>query len=102
MAEASDCKRQIVKIAENNVELQFYLLSPVTGERVPYAAMTIGYGQEKIDTDRATADTEWSFWDGLDAVGISDKIKDAADDVELYDKLQQVMDAVDGTVIDLD
>ena len=102
MAEKSDCKMQIVKIAENNVEVQWYLLSPVTGERIPYAAMTEGYGQTRIDDDRVTADAEWAFWDGLDATGIADKIKDAADDVALYDKLQTAMAAEDGTVIDLD
>ena len=67
MAEASDCKRQIVKIAENNVELQYYLLSPVDMSKVILSEYTVSYGQTKIDADRIPIDQEWSFWYGLDA-----------------------------------
>jgi len=102
MAEASDCKRQLVKIAENNVELQYYLLSPVTGEKVVLSEYTVSYGQQKIDDDRAVADQEWAFWEGLDARGIADKIALAAKEVEYYDKVQNIMGAVDGTIVNLE
>uniref|UniRef100_A0A6M3J1E6 Uncharacterized protein n=1 Tax=viral metagenome TaxID=1070528 RepID=A0A6M3J1E6_9ZZZZ len=103
MAEASDCKRQIVKIGENNVELQYYLLSPVTGARVVLGEYTVAYGQTKIDNDRISADAEWEFWDGLDAKGIADKIKTAANEVDYFNLIQDVMtNAADGTVIDLE
>lgn len=102
MAEQSDCKKQIVKIAENNVELQYYLLSPVTMEKVILPEYTEAYGQTRIDDDRAVADTEWAFWDGLDAQGIADKITDAADDVAYYNKLQTAMGEDDGYTLELD
>ena len=102
MATQEDCKSRIIKIAENNVEIQYYLLSPVDYSKVVLGEYTESYGQTRITDDRVAADNEWSFWDGLDAAGIADKIKDAADEVALYDKLQQAMDAEDGTVIDLD
>lgn len=102
MAEQSDCKRQLVKIAENNTELQYYLLSPVDGSRVVLDQFTIGYGQQKIDTDRTIADEEWAFWEGLDATGIADKIRDAADAVSFFNGVQTVMDGEDGNKVDLD
>ena len=102
MAEQSDCKRQIVKIAANNTELQYYLLSPVDGSRVILDAYTVGYGQEKIDADRVVADDDWAFWDGLDGPGIAAKITDAVDAVALFNKIQTVMDGVDGDTVDLD
>lgn len=102
MAEASDCKRQLVKIAENNVELQYYLLSPVTMDKVILPEYTVSYGQQKIDDDRAVADADWAFWDGLDAQGISDKISTAAKNVTYYDSVQTTMEADDGTITELD
>jgi hypothetical protein len=102
MAEASDCKRQLVKIAENNVELQYYLLSPITMGKVVLGEYTVSYGQQKIDDDRVNADEEWSFWAGLDAKGIADKISDASDEVDYFDQVQAVMNAEDGTLVELD
>ena len=102
MALVTDCKRQLVKIAENNTELQYYLLSPVDGSRVLLNEYTVGYGQEKIDGDRVTADEDWAFWDGLDGVGIATKITDAVDAVAFFDRVQTVMDGEDGNTIDLD
>ena len=102
MAEASDCKRQLVKIATNNVELQYYLLSPVDYSKVVLPEYTVSYGQQKIDDDRAIADTNWAFWDSLDAQGIADKISDAANEVDYYDTVQDVMDDIDGTIKELD
>ena len=95
------CKKQIVKIAENNVELQYYLLSPTDYSKVVIDQYTESYGQTEITDDRVSADAEWDFWDGLDAQGIADKIKDAVDNVDFYDKLQEAMDAEDGTTIAL-
>ena len=102
MAEASDCKRQLVKIAENNVELQYYLLSPVDMSKVILPEYTIAYGQQKIDDDRAVADDEWAFWDGLDAEGIADKISTAAENVAYFNNVQSVMNNIDGTIVELD
>lgn len=102
MAEKSQCNRRLVKIAENNVEDQYYLLSPVDGSKVVLTEYTTSYGQIKIDTDRADADANWSFWDGLDAQGIADMISDAAKEVEFYDNVQTVMNAADGTMMDID
>ena len=102
MALVTDCKRQLVKIAENNTELQYFLLSPVDGSRVLLNEYTVGYGQEKIDGDRVTADEDWAFWDGLDGVGIATKITDAVDAVAFFDRVQTVMDGEDGNTVDLD
>ena len=102
MATQEQCKRQLVKIAENNVELQYYLLSPADLSRVVLTEYTESYGQTRITDDRVIADDEWDFWDGLDAQGIADKIATAADDVEFFNQAQTVMDAVDGTVVELD
>ena len=63
---------------------------------------TESYGQTRITDDRVSADENWTFWDGLDASGIADKIKDAETEVKFYDTLQTVMNAVDGTVTELD
>lgn len=102
MATQDDCKRQLVKIAENNVELQYYLISPYNYKKVILPEYTISYGQQKIDDDRVEADAEWTFWAGLDAKGIADKISVAADNVKYYDDVQSVMNDVDGTIIELE
>jgi hypothetical protein len=102
MTTKEQCKKQIVKIAENNVELQYYLLSPNDYSKVVIDQYTEGYGQTRITDDRVQADEDWAFWDGLDAPGIAAKITEAADEVSFYDKIQDCMDAEDGTVIELD
>ena len=102
MATQEQCKRQVVKIAENNVELQYYLLSPADLSKVVLDEYTESYGQTRITDDRVAADDDWAFWDGLDAKDISDKIADASDNVAFYNQLQTVMDAVDGTTVELD
>ena len=102
MATAAQCRKQLVKIAENNVELQYYLLSPATLERVVLPEYTISYGQTKIDSDRATADSTWQFWNGLDAPSIASIVSEALDNVTYFDKVQDVMNAADGTIVDVE
>lgn len=96
-----DCKVQAVKIAENNVELQWYLLSPIDGEKV--VAFTESYGQTRITEDRVAPDVEKLMWDsvGSDMTIIVNNQKAADADVELYNTLQIVMEAVDGTTVSL-
>ena len=102
MAEQSDCKKQLVKIAENNVELQYYLLSPVDMSKVILPEYTVSYGQTKIDTDRAQADSDWAFWDGLSAADVAAQITEAQKQVAYFNDVQDVMNAIDGTVVELD
>jgi len=102
MAEASDCKRRLIKIDTNNVELQYYLLSPVTLEKVVLPEYTVSYGQTKINTDRTSVDAEELFWAGLDAPQLADKIVECEKQVEYYDKVQEVMNDINGTIKEIE
>ena len=95
-----DCKQQITKIAENNVEVQWYLISPVDGSKV--VCFTESYGQTRIDEDRVDAEAEKATWDELrDVKVLGDRIAVADAAVGFYDTLQQAMSAEDGTTIPL-
>ena len=93
-----DCKQQIAKIAENNVEIQWYLISPIDGSKV--IAFTESYGQTRIDEDKVAAETEQAEWDELrDVTVLADRIAVADAAVAFYDKLQTAMTSADGTIL---
>ena len=93
-----DCKQQIAKIAENNVEVQWYLISPVDGSKV--VCFTESYGQTRIDEDKVAAETEQAEWDELrDVKVLGDRIAVADAAVAFYDKLQTAMTSADGTIL---
>ena len=97
MATQEQCKQRIIKIAENNVEHQYYLFD-ANGNPVVLPEFTTTYGQAKIDTDRAQADTDKAYWDGIDSAAIADQFTTANEQVAFYDTIQTVMNAADGTI----
>ena len=96
MSIKDDCAKRIVKIAENNVELQYYLLDPTTYEPIVLDDYTETYGQTRIDNDRVAADAEKAQWDTLTPKDVADSQAAANKAVGFYDLLQTAMNGTDG------
>lgn len=96
----TQCHRQVVKIAENNIELQYYLYNNQM-QKIVISEFSEAYGQSRITAERVDADAAYDMWANLDVKELAAQVTGASKEVLFFEQLQTVMDAEDGTIIDL-
>lgn len=100
MATSDHTLRRLVKIDENIVELQYYLFD-ADENIVVVEELTESYGVSRIADYDDEASAELAYWQNFDVAARAEKIAAAQKKVDRANFLKQIIDAANGTIINL-